>query len=205
MVDFLIQILSSIFLFLLTSTFFIFNGCTGSKGINNNNVLEGVYKERKGIIKKIEKYEESEEEEEEPEPLPAPKAVRKPGQEKDESEKEDLESLYDNVSSESSMSINTKCSSPKINKKIPLKLKMEFDEWDRDLEISGDEEEKKKERMKIEEPKIIKKPVKIFLHDDLSTNYSATKLVIQQNNIYTKSGVKVQMKFNEWDSEFRID
>jgi hypothetical protein len=59
--------------------------------------------------------------------------------------------------------------------------------------------------MKIEEPKIIKKPVKSVHHDDLSTYNSETKLVIQQNNIYTKSGVKVQMKFNEWDSELGID
>ena len=121
-------------------------------------------------------------------------------------EKEELESLDDNLSSKSSVSSmslhvesknSTNCA--KLNKKSPLKLQMKFKEWDLDLEISGDEEEKKKEEIKKVEPKTNQKPIKLQVDEE------EKKFLIKKNNVLNKPSFKVQMNFNDWNSELKID
>jgi hypothetical protein len=183
----LIQFLFSI-LMLFSSVFLIFNGCSGSKAAE-------FVEEKKVQPKKVSTHS--------PTPVENRKEIYKTQQNETLSTlsliKNDVRDIPSPSTSSEIVEISIEKSKTSAIKECldkNVRFEMNFQDWDTDLQISGDEEEKVIEKItkKLVAKKIeIEKPVK----------KETPKVDIRPVNFipdYT-----IQLKFSDWNSDIKID
>ena len=202
----LFQIIFSFLIFFITSAFFIFNGCTGSK----SSTIESTNK------KTIESYKQVDyvEEKEKSEIIKTERSLIS----NDEVEEEDNEEYASSTLSSTLRSNSCKSlSETKIKqtenfvensnksdvaKPSTYKLQMKFSDWDLDLEISNSENELEEE--KIEKIDKSKPKMKIIENIEQQPQVIIKKKLENNKKKSEKRSAKVKMNFNDWNSGLEI-
>ena len=184
----LFQIIVFLILLFITAIF-LFNGCTPSK-VLLTEPKENIAIENPEIVSDEREQKDNFEEMNEKESI---------GKYSDEiSSSESLGLSNKNESTESYTSFVERFNDYKkeMNSRTPVKkLCMNFNEWDLDLEISGDEREEVKPVKNNIQKEVVETPIAKEIDK---------KITVKKNNV-SKPSNKLKMNFNDWNSDLKID